>query len=138
MTIDYREAQSNLVQKVNQRHNDSIDQMKRRLAKRDNLYWNFRYRKGSYKARKMGLQPILMMAKRGLDKIRIYGEVGEAIEPAKLRFATIRFKAWGQKERDIKRTLMPAYKQWLKTQRLTAKDNPYSYWLINIFCPQCQ
>ena len=75
----------------------------RRIAKRDHLYFNFRYSKNSYKARKMGLQPILMMAKRGNDKIRIYGETDETIEPKKLQFAMARFKAWGQKERELKK-----------------------------------
>jgi len=101
-------------------------------AKADNQYWNFRYRKGSYKARKSGLQPILMMAKRGLDMIRIYGEADEVIEPMKMQFASLRFKAWGQSERDIKQLQMPVYRKWLKDNRLTAKNNPFSYWLINI------
>lgn len=74
-----------------------------RIAKRDNLYWNYRYRKGSYKARKSGLQPLLMVAKRGGDKIRVYGEPSEAISSNKIRFATSRFKAWRQKERELRR-----------------------------------
>ena len=74
-----------------------------RIAKRDNLYFNFRYRKESYKAKKMGLQPILIMAKRGKDMIRVYGCPNELIEPKKLRFATARFKAWRQKERELRR-----------------------------------
>jgi len=74
-----------------------------RIAKRDNLYFNYRYRKGSYKARKMNLEPILMTAKRGGDKIRIYGDPTEAIEPIKLQFAKSRFKAWRQKERELRR-----------------------------------
>ncbi len=73
------------------------------LAKRDNLYWDYRYRKGSYKSRKMGLQPILMMAKYGDNKERVYGEAGETIESPKIRFATERFKAWKQKERELQR-----------------------------------
>ena len=84
-----------LINRVNQRDNT--------IAKRDNLYWNFRYRRDSYKARKSGLQPILIMAKRGSDMIRVYGEAGELIEPKKLQFAISRFKAWGQKERELKR-----------------------------------
>lgn len=73
------------------------------LAKREELYFTYRYRKGSYKARKCGLQPILMMAKRGGDKIRVYGEADEVISPIKIAFATARFRAWGQKERELKR-----------------------------------
>jgi len=74
-----------------------------RIAMRDNLYFNFRYRKGSYKAKKMGLQPILIMAKRDGDMIRVYGEPTEAITPRKIQFATARFKAWRNKERELKR-----------------------------------
>ena len=104
----------------------------RRIAKRDELYWNFRYRKDSYKAKRMGLQPILIMAKRGKDMIRVYGEVGRDISPAKFAFATTRFKAWGQKEQELKRLRLPAYRQWLKDNHLKATNNPFSYWLINI------
>ena len=82
---------------------DVKDAIQRRMAKRDDLYWNYRYRKGSYKAKKMGLQPILIMARRGGDMIRVYGETDEPISPTKLAFAAARFKVWGQKERKSQR-----------------------------------
>lgn len=86
------------------RHKDAdYDARQHTLARRDNLYWNFRYQNGSYKARKSGLQPILMMAKRGGDKIRVYGDAGEIIEPKKMQFVSSRFKAWRQKEQALKR-----------------------------------
>ena len=83
--------------------NASLQKQREIQSKRDNLYWNFRYRKDSYKARKCGLQPILIMAKGNGDKIRVYGEAGKLIEPKRLQFATARFRAWGQKERELKR-----------------------------------
>jgi len=74
-----------------------------RIAKRDNLYFNYRYRKGSYKAKKMSLEPILITAKRCGDRIRVYGSPNEIIEPKKLQFARSRFSAWRQKERELRR-----------------------------------
>ena len=73
------------------------------LIKRDNLYFNFRYRKGSYKAKKMGLQPILITAKRGNERLRIYGDPSEPIEPVKLQIARVKFEAWRQIERELRR-----------------------------------
>lgn len=49
-----------------------------RIAKRDNLYWNFRYRNDSYKARKMALCPIAITASYNNNKLRLYGSPTES------------------------------------------------------------
>ena len=79
-----------------------VEQQKR-IAKRDSLYFSYRYRKGSYKAKKICLEPILITAKRCGDRIRVYGNPDEVIEPRKLAFAKARFMAWRQKERELRR-----------------------------------
>ncbi|MBA7588706.1 hypothetical protein ES708_30773 [subsurface metagenome] len=74
-----------------------------RALKRDNLYWDRRYRKGSYKAKKMNLEPILLTIKRGSERLRIYGDPHETIEPVKLRIVRAKCRAWRQKERELRR-----------------------------------
>ena len=78
-------------------------QTEERALKRDNLYWDRRYRKGSYKAKKMNLEPILLTVKRGSERLRIYGDPNEAIEPVKLRIVRTKCMAWRQKERELRR-----------------------------------
>lgn len=74
-----------------------------RALKRDSLYWDHRYRKGSYKAKKMNLEPILLTARRGSERLRIYGNPNEAIEPVKLQIVRVKCMAWRQKERELRR-----------------------------------
>ncbi len=69
-----------------------------------------RYRKGSYKARKAGIEPIRMLAKWtpddialkiGLRKetVRVYGDANEPVTPKQQSFATQAFKSLKSKER---------------------------------------
>jgi hypothetical protein len=81
----------------------NLNQDTEQKQKGDLLYFNFRYRKGSYKAKKCGLQPILMMAKRGNEKLRLYGEAGACPTAKQMQFAVSRFRTWRQKERELRR-----------------------------------
>ena len=78
-------------------------QTEERALKRDNLYWDRRYRKGSYKAKKMNLEPILITIKRGSERLRIYGDPHETIELKKLQIVKVKCRAWRQKERELRR-----------------------------------
>ena len=44
------------------------------VAKRDELYYNFRYANGTYKARKAGISRPSVMMRFGKDRFRLYGE----------------------------------------------------------------
>lgn len=89
---------------MNQIFTAEIDTHSKTQFKRDNLYWNFRYRNGSYKSRKAGVNPILMTAKYGGDRLRVYGN---ATNPTlkQLNVAKGIFKGWKQKERERQRLL---------------------------------
>lgn len=80
--------------------------------KRDTLYFGHRYRVGSYKSRKAGIEPTLMSASReGSGSIRIYalgGDIKDGLSsglatPIQERFAITRFKQWRQQERELRR-----------------------------------
>ena len=75
----------------------------RRDMVRDNLYYNYRYRSGSYKARKAGIHPFLMVAKRGLSMLRLYDDGSH--QPTKVQEAAMKAKCqgWRQKERELHR-----------------------------------
>ncbi|KKN76923.1 hypothetical protein LCGC14_0365750 [marine sediment metagenome] len=109
-----------------------VDTTARRDVVRDGLYYNFRYRNDSYKARKAMIHPTLMIAKRGDSMLRLYDDGSH--QPTKNQEAAMisKCKGWHQKERILKQLQMPAYRQWLKDNRLKTKDNPYSSWLINV------
>ena len=103
-----------------------------RNAVRDKLYHNFRYATGSYKARKAMIRPFLMTARRGASMLRLHDDGSHQPTKNQEAAATTKFAGWRAKERELKQLQMPAYKKWLKNNRLTAKNNPFSYWLINI------
>ena len=102
-----------------------------RYAVRDKLYYNFRYRRDSYKARKAMIHPFLITAKRGDSTLRLYDDGSH--QPTKHQEAAMidKCRGWRQKERELKKLQMPIYKKWLKDNHLTAKNNPYSFWLMN-------
>jgi len=84
---------------------DSINEYTtaRRYVVRDNLYHNFRYRAGSYKARKAEIHPFLMTAKRGLSVLRLYDNGSH--QPTKNQEAALKGKClgWRIKEQELKR-----------------------------------
>jgi hypothetical protein len=79
-----------------------MDASDRLQMNRHRLYWNFRYRKDSYKARKAGIVPIMMTAKYGGDRLRIYGEPSEPTSK-QLNIAKGIFRGWKAKERERRR-----------------------------------
>ncbi len=104
----------------------------RRLVVRDKLYYGFRYRRDSYKARKAMIHPFLIVAKRGLSTLRLYDDGSHQPTKHQEQAMTDKCRGWRQKERELKKIEMPAYKKWLKDNHLTAKNNPYSCWVVNI------
>jgi len=77
------------------------NQITTRADKRLKGYFEHRYRNNSYKARKYGIGiPILMMAKRGGDRLRLYGEM---VSDRQVQIAKDIFKGWKQKERELRR-----------------------------------
>ncbi len=97
--------------------------------KRLHLFWDYRYATGSYKARKAGISRPSVMMRFGKDRFRLYG----GAESNKLfdRCKDI-LKGWKARSKAEMRLLMPAYRRWLKENRLTAKNNPFSYWMTNV------
>ena len=75
----------------------------RRDMVRDNLYYNFRYRVDSYKARKAMIKPFLIVAKRGDSLLRLYDDGSH--QPTKVQEAAMKAKCqgWRMKERELKR-----------------------------------
>ena len=95
------------------------------IAKRDNLYWNYRYAIGSYKARKAAIHPVLMMAKRDGSMLRLYDDGTHQPTKVQEAMATARFKAWRQKERELRQQAKLAAKksgQGRRKQRTTIEN----------------
>ena len=101
----------------------------RREMVRDKLYYGFRYANGSYKARKAMIHPFLMVAKREGQTLRLYDNGSHQPTKNQEAAAIDKFKGWRIKEREIKREQMPAYRQWLKEQRLKDSSANWHYWL---------
>lgn len=110
------------------RDNDRTEATARREVVRDKLYYTFRYRRGSYKARKAMIHPFLIVVKRGNTELRLYDNGSH--QPTITQMATMvtKCKGWRQKEREIKRLQMPEYKKWLAQNNHTRKQYPFSYW----------
>jgi len=87
-----------------QLRNSAVDIRDKRQVKSDTLYWERRYRNGSYKSRKAHIQPILMTARCGGDRLRVYGLPDDirACENGN-KIAKGIFKGWRAKERERRR-----------------------------------
>ncbi len=92
-----------LIAQVNQRHDDATDRGERRIAKRDSLYYGFRYRVGSYKARKAMIHPFLMTAKREDSMLRLYDDGSHQPTKHQEQAMTDKCKGWRIKEKLLAR-----------------------------------
>ncbi len=77
--------------------------MSRRLVVRAKLYYNFRYRRDSYKARKAMIRPFLIVAKRNGSELRLYDDGSHQPTKHQEQAAVDKFRGWRQKERELKR-----------------------------------
>jgi hypothetical protein len=93
--------------------------------KENGLYFSYRYRKGSYKARKAGISPIRVMVKYPSRKFRIYGQPDEPMTREQQAFWKSKIDALKQ----IKRELRAVYRAKLREWR---KHNPT---LAKTYCP---
>ena len=84
--------------------NSAVDAETKRQLTSDRLYWEHRYHNGTYKSRKARIQPILMTAKYGGDRLRVYGEPDNtrALDNGN-KIAKGIFKGWKAKERERRR-----------------------------------
>lgn len=55
-----------------------IQTKEEKLAKGNNLYWRFRYRNDSYKARKAAIRHIAILASYNGNRLRLYGQPTES------------------------------------------------------------
>ena len=82
---------------------DEKARIARRDMVRDNLYYNFRYRAGSYKAKKAMIHPFLMVARRGDSLIRLYDDGSHQPTKHQEQAMVEKCRGWRVKERELKR-----------------------------------
>ena len=70
---------------------------------RDNLYYNFRYRRDSYKARKAMIRPFLMTASREGSTLRLYDDGSHQPNKNQIAATIDKCRLWRRKERELKR-----------------------------------
>lgn len=98
-----------------------------RYATRDKLYYNFRYRKDSYKARKAMIHPFLMTAKRGDSMLRLYDDGSHQPTKHQETAMTAKCKGWRQKERELKQLAkLEATKNKHLNKRIRSKRTGYT------------
>lgn len=98
-----------------------------KTTNRDRLFWDFRYQKRTYKARKAGISnesPSVLM-KYGGDMFRLYGDA----ESNKLFGAAKGILAgWKARHKAETKILKEHWKLWLKENHKTARATPFDYW----------
>ena len=75
----------------------------RRDVVRDNLYYNYRYANGSYKARKAMIRPFLIVAKRGDSLLRLYDDGSHQPTKNQEKAMVEKCKGWRMREKELKR-----------------------------------
>lgn len=96
-------------------------------------YFQYRYASGSYKHRKINVEPKLIEVKCGVERLALYGIPENGVKPIQIQALKAKLSYWKQLDKQRKRD----YKAWLKLHHYKASQYAYEDWLKLIIPPDC-
>jgi hypothetical protein len=81
----------------------------------NNRYFQFRYESGSYKSRKIAVNPKLITVKYNSEKLALYGKPENGVKPIQIQALKGKLSYWKQIDKERSRALKLASKKSKRT-----------------------